>query len=128
MFPIESFIRDHKKVKLRRVMTEKQREQSRERMQELINACGGRVELAEMINYEMDNLGHPNEKVDAQDISNCIYREKVTPQIAVRIEKTLSDKRGLMRFKKKYLCPDLNDFQFNRVERSMFLDSFDDAS
>lgn len=127
MSPIEFFIRDHKKVKLRRIMTEKQSEQSRERITELIKVCGGRIELTHMINYEMQELGHPEEMIDVQDVSNCVYRQKVTPQLAIRIEKALADKRGLMRFTRKYLCPDLNDFQFKRVEESMFVDKIKHA-
>lgn len=129
IYHLEGFIGEFKKVKLRRGrMTQQQKQLSKQRMTELIDLCGGRIELTYMINHEMRKTGHFDEQVNEQDITNCVYRQKVTPQLAIRIDKTISSKKGFEKFKKEYLCPDLLEHQFQRVERSMFIDKTKHAS
>ncbi len=126
---LEKYIDEQRKVKLRRgTMTQHQKELSKQRLTELIGLCGGRIELAYMVNNEIRKTGYVDEQINEQDITNCVYRKKTTPQLAIRIDRTISNKKGFEKFTKEYLCPDLLDHQFQRVMRSMFVDKPKEAS
>lgn len=112
-----------KLVKVHREMTDSEVEQSKERMQEVIEVCGGRLELVHVVNSTLSGMGFTQEAITGQEISNCLHRSRTSPQIAIRIEKALQTKGdSYKRFTRYYFCPDMTDPQFDRVEASMKFD------
>ncbi|CAM0045066.1 hypothetical protein VPHK394_0040 [Vibrio phage K394] len=112
-----------KLVKVHREMTECEVEQSKSRMQEVIDMCGGRLELVHIVNTTLSQLSFTEEALTGQEISNCLHRSRTSPQIAIRIERALQTKGDeYKRFTRYYFCPDMTDPQFDRVEASMKFD------
>lgn len=100
-----------KVVKVHRDMTDSELAQSKRAMEEAIELCGGRLNLAHVSG------------VSGQELSNCLYKSRVSPQIALRIEKSLCDRGDeFKKFTRHYFCPDLSDMDFERVEASMLAD------
>lgn len=100
-----------KVVKVHRDMTESEMAQSKRAMEEAIELCGGRLNLAHVSG------------VSGQELSNCLYKNRVSPQIAIRIESALREKGSkFKKFTRYYFCPDLIDMDFERVEASMGID------
>lgn len=100
-----------KVVKVHRDMTVSELAQSKRAMEEAIEMCGGRLNLAHVSG------------VSGQELSNCLYKSRVSPQIAIRIELALAEKGGeFSKFTRNYFCPDLIDMDFDRVKASMDID------
>lgn len=119
----------NKLVKVHREMTDDEITQSKARMKEVIRVCGGRLELVHMVNTTLAELGHGAETLTGQEISNCLHKKRTSPQIAIRIEKALQVKGDEFKhFTRYYLCPDMTDTQFDRVESSMKFDKSSEAA
>lgn len=113
-----------KLVKVHREMTDLEIQQSKARIQEVIDICGGRLELVHIVNTALSQLGFNEESLTGQEISNCLHRSRTSPQIAIRIERALATKSDEYKhFTRYYFCPDMNDPQFDRVEASMKFDN-----
>ncbi|NKB39492.1 MAG: hypothetical protein GKR86_00270 [Ilumatobacter sp.] len=95
---------------------------SMDRINELLDHIGGRQELTYVVNKQLEML-EVAERVHPQEITNCLYKKKVVPQLAVRIETALSDMEGFEHYTKEYFCPDLNKTQFEMVIKSMDFDN-----
>lgn len=92
------------------------------RLNEILDHFGGRQELAYVVNKQLEKLD-VEERVHPQEINNCLYKKKVVPQLAVRIEYALKGMEGFEHYTKEYFCPDLNKTQFDMVVKSMDFDN-----
>lgn len=113
----------HNVVRIRRNrLSDEHTELSMDRINELLDHVGGRQELAYVVNKQLEKLD-VGERVHPQEITNCLYKKKVVPQLAVRIETALSSMEGFEHYTKEYFCPDLNKTQFEMVIKSMDFDN-----
>ena len=94
---------------------------SMERINELLDHCGGRQELTYIVNKRLAKKKY-DERVHPQEITTCIHKQKIVPQLAIRIEKALEGMEGYEKYTKEYFCPDLKEVQFIMVMESMNFD------
>lgn len=92
------------------------------RINELLDHVGGRQELAYVVNKQLEKL-NVKERMHPQEITNCLYKKKVVPQLAIRIETAVTSLEGFEHYTKEYFCPDLNATQFEMVMNSMNFDN-----
>lgn len=109
-------------VRIRRTsILEEHKQLMIDRIKEFIDYCGGRQEAAFLCNESLKKK-YKYERVLAQELTNSLYRKKMVPQVAIRIEKAFEGMEGFERFTKEYFCPDMNAVQFRMVLNSMKFD------
>jgi hypothetical protein len=110
-------------VRIRRNrLSEEHTRLSMERINELLDHCGGRQELTYIVNKRLAKKKIP-ERMHAQEITSCIYKQKIIPQLAIRIEKAFDGMEGYEKYTKEYFCPDLREVQFIMIMESMNFDN-----